>query len=265
MTMTCLTRPCAACSLLIGSIALAQDGGDINPAVAPVGDGLWKIVTNAIDENETIIESVRVFPSDFGDGGVPNVTSEPGFDALPGTFQPGTQVGFHAPQGFLAFTGSALEPVTSESLKVKFLSLEVIIGDQPDDGFALNVQADGGWHRHFTFELLSDSPEPAPGIYVLPMTLHSTDPAVLESETFWLVFDHQAARGAQEDAIAWITDAYLAPACPSDLDSDGVTGPQDLAVLLGAWGTAGVAADLDGDGSVQAADLALLLGAWGDC
>jgi hypothetical protein len=36
----------------------------------------------------------------------------------------------------------------------------------------------------------------------------------------------------------------------------------DLALLLGAWGSAGGAADLDGDGSVGAGDLAILLGAW---
>lgn len=49
----------------------------------------------------------------------------------------------------------------------------------------------------------------------------------------------------------------------ADLDGDGVVGPADLALLLGAWGSSGPLADLDGDGSVGPADLALLLGAWG--
>jgi len=43
----------------------------------------------------------------------------------------------------------------------------------------------------------------------------------------------------------------------------------DLALLLGAWGTAAgsgaVDADLDDDGLVAGADLAVLLGAWGAC
>lgn len=47
-----------------------------------------------------------------------------------------------------------------------------------------------------------------------------------------------------------------------DLDGDGSVGPADLAILLGAWGSAGGSADLDGDGSVGPADLAQLLGAW---
>jgi hypothetical protein len=51
---------------------------------------------------------------------------------------------------------------------------------------------------------------------------------------------------------------------PGDLNGDGSVGPEDLAILLGAWGPAlgSVAADLDGDGVVGPADLATLLGAW---
>lgn len=49
----------------------------------------------------------------------------------------------------------------------------------------------------------------------------------------------------------------------ADLDGDGLVGPADLALLLGAWGTAGPQGDLNGDGSVGAADLSILLGAWG--
>jgi 1,4-alpha-glucan branching enzyme len=53
------------------------------------------------------------------------------------------------------------------------------------------------------------------------------------------------------------------PSCvPADLDCDGVVGPVDLSILLGAWGTAN-AADLNGNGVVDAGDLAALLGAWG--
>ncbi len=48
-----------------------------------------------------------------------------------------------------------------------------------------------------------------------------------------------------------------------DLNGDGAADAADLAILLGAWGTADAAADLDGDGSVSAADLGLLLGGWG--
>lgn len=54
--------------------------------------------------------------------------------------------------------------------------------------------------------------------------------------------------------------------CAGDLDGDGAVGSPDLALLLGAWGSATEGfGDLDGDGFVGPADLASLLGAWGYC
>jgi hypothetical protein len=60
-----------------------------------------------------------------------------------------------------------------------------------------------------------------------------------------------------------IEGAFLAtfddPTGP-DLNGDGRIDGADLAILLGAWGTA--AADLTDDGTTSGADLAILLGAW---
>ncbi|HNH47632.1 MAG TPA: GC-type dockerin domain-anchored protein [Myxococcota bacterium] len=50
---------------------------------------------------------------------------------------------------------------------------------------------------------------------------------------------------------------------PGDSNGDGAVDATDLALLLGAWGSADPGADLNGDGSVDAADLAVLLGNWG--
>lgn len=66
-------------------------------------------------------------------------------------------------------------------------------------------------------------------------------------------------------SFRWINRFSPPAACVGDLNSDGSVSAADLALLLGAWGTAGGAADLNGDGVVAASDLALLLGAWGDC
>ena len=50
------------------------------------------------------------------------------------------------------------------------------------------------------------------------------------------------------------------PCVPSDLNCDGIVNGADLAILLGAWGTA--AGDVNGDGTTNGADLAVLLGSW---
>ena len=61
---------------------------------------------------------------------------------------------------------------------------------------------------------------------------------------------------------AWIV--HFPADCPADLTGDGSIGAEDIAILLGAWGSSGPA-DLTGDGTVGADDLAVLLGAWGAC
>lgn len=55
-----------------------------------------------------------------------------------------------------------------------------------------------------------------------------------------------------------------APACPTDLNGDGMTDGADLGLMLAGWGVPG-ATDLNGDGSTNGADLGLLLAAWGNC
>ena len=58
------------------------------------------------------------------------------------------------------------------------------------------------------------------------------------------------------------------PACPADLNLDGVVNGADLGLMLGAWGpcpSTPCTADLNLDGVVNGADLGLMLGSWGPC
>ncbi|MFM7051123.1 MAG: FG-GAP-like repeat-containing protein [Planctomycetota bacterium] len=48
----------------------------------------------------------------------------------------------------------------------------------------------------------------------------------------------------------------------ADINRDGRVGPQDLALLLGAWGSDNASADVDLDGAVGASDLSAVLAAW---
>jgi len=49
---------------------------------------------------------------------------------------------------------------------------------------------------------------------------------------------------------------------PADINNDGVVNGEDLGLLLGSWGQAGVT-DINADGTTNGSDLGLLLGAWG--
>jgi len=58
------------------------------------------------------------------------------------------------------------------------------------------------------------------------------------------------------------------PACPSDIDGDGVTDGIDLAIVLARWATDPAdypRADANQDGAVDGADLAAVLSGWGPC
>jgi hypothetical protein len=73
-----------------------------------------------------------------------------------------------------------------------------------------------------------------------------------------LDFDGDSDLDGADVAAFWASSAFAR----GDLDASGAVGGSDLAIMLGAWGSAGSAADLDLDGSVGAADLSILLGAW---
>lgn len=246
-------------ALAVAGTALAQHVGDIALEIAS-----GAIETNAFDGVTSTPE--RVFGATFGDTGIARFTSNPGFEALPGTFAAGTRVGFTPRGGLQVFTGSAVAPVTTEEIEMKFLTLVSVIGVKATPGFDLAVQTNGGWHRHLSFTLRASSGTlPATGIYVAELELYSTDGVTLPSAPFWLVFNDGASVADHQAAMAWVKAnlAGGAPPCSGDLDDDGSVGPADLASLLSSWGSAG--ADLTGDGTTDAADLAAVLSAWGAC
>ncbi|MBL9118332.1 MAG: hypothetical protein JNL80_00275 [Phycisphaerae bacterium] len=84
-------------------------------------------------------------------------------------------------------------------------------------------------------------------------------------ETYTILVGAFGAAGFGTGTITVSQDGTCPSPCLGDLNDDGQVGAVDLALLLGAWGTAGGPADLNNNGLVAAEDLALLLGAWGDC
>jgi len=249
----------ATSALAISSCALAQHDGDIGIVI---DDGRLATVRFAASGTEP--ESV--FGATFGDTGIARFTSNPGFEALPGTFAPGSRTGFNLRSGLLRFTGAAVEGVADERVEAKFLTLVVFLGTEPTPGFDLAVASNGSFHRHVSFTLKTVGAKlPASGIYVAELELYSTDGVTAPSEPLWVVFNDGRPLLEHEAAIAWV-EANLAgggAACPPDLDGDGVVGATDLAAVLGAWSTP--SADLDGDGTTGATDLAAVLASWGAC
>jgi hypothetical protein len=249
----------AAIAASLALTASAQHAGDMALVIV---DGA--ITTNALEGASSTPE--RVFAATFGDTGVARFTSNPGFEALPGTFAAGSRVGFTPRAGLRRFLDGGLSPVVAEELEIKFLTLASVVGSDFTAGFDLAVQSNGGWHRHLNFTLRAAGGKlPPTGIYVAELELYSNDGVTLPSAPFWIVFNDGASVAEHDAALAWVA-ANLADGgtpCAADLDADGGVGASDLATLLSAWGSPG--ADLTADGDTNAADLAVLLSAWGAC
>jgi len=254
-----------ASSFITAAAAHAQHTGDIHLAVE---DG--QLVTGRVNPDQSIDLGIRVFGATFGDSGFPEFTSNPGFDAPPGTFPTGTSIGFNALAGWTAWNGDGFEPADGESLRIAFSSLFVIVEDEPIEGFTLGVQSNGGWHRHLNYFILGpndDAEDPLPGIYLLEMELYSTSASIDPSEPFWKVFNYNMPDSVHLEAIQWVEDNLAGATCQGDFTDDGMVNGADLLVLLGQWGECSgeCPADMNGDTVVNGADLLVLLSAWGPC
>jgi hypothetical protein len=234
----------------------AQHGGDIGLRI--VGEQLE--VYGPLGGADT----EGVYLATFGDTGFPGFTSNPGFDAAPGTFSPGRL-------GFMVLAGlSRWDPIESEwldplevgeRLRISFITLETIVDDQPEEGFDLAVQPDGGWHRHVNFDLRPDDDGVRlAGVYRVDFAMYSTM-GIGESDPFTILFDYEAPESEVTAAI----ESMYEDDCPGDLDGNGMVDGGDLATLLGEWGTEGTLGDLTEDGLVDGQDLSILLGSWGPC
>ena len=67
--------------------------------------------------------------------------------------------------------------------------------------------------------------------------------------------------------LPFVLEGRVPPACPADLDANGVVDAGDIGSLLLAFGEcpSGCAADLDGSGQVDAGDIGAILLTFGDC
>jgi hypothetical protein len=202
----------------------------------------------------------RVFGAELGiDPDFPFSAFEPGFQSLPGRATVGAVFTFSLPGPLLVWNGAELVP-SDHAMTLDFGPASVVSGSDPVPGFAFTPQPTGLMHLHFDFVLSGPLGDPAPGIYALPMEFGTVTPALAPAPTSWIVFNLGQPEEAHDAAITF-AERYLA--CGIDLSGDGDVDAEDLAILLGAWGSDDPSADLDGSGQVDAADLGELLGGWG--
>lgn len=238
-----------------GDIVLDTSIGQIRPGVLSQG----------------VFEPRRIFLTQLGVN-APNVSSDPGFDCLPGSFPTGTRNGLTLIGPLQEWDGSAFVASDTEFLRVEYLTLATdgpgpLAGaEQEINTFTISVQSNGQWHRHVRW-VLRDGP--LVGVYAQQMRVWNTTGVPAESDSFYLLINQGAGQGAgqggatQEDldaAAAWL-EALLAgggnqcPACPADFDGNGGVDGGDLAAFFEAFESGDACADVDGNGGVDGGDL----------
>lgn len=176
------------------------------------------------------------FPGGVPDGdqvGYVNSSSQPMKQVLAATLQPNT------PYTLLVDVGRRSDGFAMVSYRIRLVSNGITLAEDFD---GVNPPLGGFATSTLTFTAPSD--HPALGF---PLEIHLA-----------LVLGPQA----NFDNVR----LFQGSDSPGDISGDGAVNANDLALLLGAWGTCGECAecpaDIDGDCEVSAADLATLLGAW---
>ena len=248
----------AAVATWIATAVHAQHVGDI----VPVRNGA---VIETREYNATgDTQSQRIFRGDFGDTGVDHFTSNPGYDSAAGNFATGTRLGMNALAGLKQWNGSEFVLATGLRMNIRYLTLQFDIRASAINGFDLQVQSNGGFHKHMNMTVAADTAELATtGAYLIEMELYSTGSTASRSEPFWIVFNDGLASADFDPAYEWAQANLIPVACPADLNGSGFVDSSDLGSMLTAFGTSEF--DIDHSGITDSADLGSLLGAFGEC
>ncbi len=201
---------------------MEEDGG---------GDGLhggdFAVMLGTSPGGQALVISPTVLGADLSaDNSF--ATDEPGYDSDPGTFDPGSSIGFNILQPLALWNGSGfddLNPTIDETLAITYAFSAANIDRRdtaagPVDGFTVPVNGEGAWHRHLTYTLLGDggsiTDAPDDGIYKLALALFASDDNIADSNPFSIVFNLGLSENEHDAAIAFA----LQPASP---DPDPVT------------------------------------------
>ena len=220
----------AALAAALGIVAAAPSASAQHSDVDVRVEG-GRLVTGA--HNDTTgeeIEYQRVFGYDFGEDPLdPFFAGDPGFGAEVGSGLPaGSLLSFMIPSASSSGVPSNLSywggtgPVTfgaapgGETLAFNLGSQNALAGGGTGEvaGFNIATVADGGTlHRHLNALLNgadgnndpTDGSPPADGIYLVPITLRSSDPSIAASDPIYVVFNNGLTEDQHDAAIEYVT------------------------------------------------------------
>jgi len=194
----CLAMICGA------SFAHAQHAGDVDVTVVS-----GKIVTNA-----------RVYGVELGET-FDYFSDEPGYDALPGTFNGVVSVGFDILGSLKVWNGTDFNTTAIPRLLFAKGPASVLTPTSNTflTGLAVNSNIAGEWHHHFNMTLVNSSGGPltaAPplaevGVYLIELQLRTAQPGIESSLPYSFVINNGDSELNHDAAIAYQVAAIPEP------------------------------------------------------
>lgn len=252
-------RPCPRIAARIGTVlgtcaiavcagpAAAQHDGDIF-----VTTQAGKLVTGTIELSGSLTVPFRAFTGVFGEA--PNFTNDPGFDTAPGTFTPGTQIGFTIGRALRVWDGADFKSIPVERLRIALGLLGPVftpLDDTPVPGFGMLVNEFGEFHHHPGVTLQAPAGD---GVYLYEAFLWTSDPGLVDSDPFWIVFRQRSSAAAQADALLWV-ERFRSNPCRADLNLDTEVDFSDLELFISFYNAGNSGVDFNGDTEIDFSDI----------
>ena len=220
------------------------------------------------DDHDEEYPEVRVFGAEMGELGIPGFTSDPGWEAYPGTFSADTWLGWNATHGLERWNGSGFDGSISEMLTISYGSggPSFNVASSAADGFELACAPDGSFHLHLNFLLSgADGGFGQPGIYLLELEMYALGENIDSCQPFWIVFNNEASEADHMLAIEWVEENLaLEEHCDADLDGDHDIDVEDLLAVIEDWGCVGdCVGDVNDSGSTEIEDLLEIISDFG--
>ena len=220
------------------------------------------------DDHDEEYPEVRVFGAEMGELGIPGFTSDPGWEAYPGTFSADTWLGWNATHGLERWNGSGFDGSISEMLTISYGSggPSFNVANSAADGFELACAPDGSFHLHLNFLLSgADGGFGQPGIYLLELEMYALGENIDSCQPFWIVFNNEASEADHMLAIEWVEENLaLEEHCDADLDGDHDIDVEDLLAVIEDWGCVGdCVGDVNDSGSTEIEDLLEIISDFG--
>jgi hypothetical protein len=126
----------------------------------------------------------------------------------PGTFVPGTPVGFDILAALRVWNGTDFSTTTA-TISLSLGPLGPITTPPTDmvvPGFFIPATEEGEWHHHPTFTI---NPDADPGSYLLQLRVLTQDGSLGPSLPFWEVWNYGDTPQNQEAAFNWVQENLI--------------------------------------------------------